>query len=123
VPDIPQEALQAAVEALQAVDDAPGAYGTLADFQRVVAKVALEAAAPAIAAQAVAEERRAVAAYLRRAHKGHGLMKLETFGRKLATTVEAGYHIEPECSCETLCYHCYASGWPCERHRREVGGV
>ncbi|MFD1546973.1 hypothetical protein [Nonomuraea guangzhouensis] len=52
MPDLPEEAVQAAVEALQAVDDAPDAYPTLADFQRVVAKVALEAAAPILAERA-----------------------------------------------------------------------
>lgn len=50
-PLIPEEAVQAAAEALKAIDDAPDAHPTLADFQRHVAEVALEAAAPVLAAQ------------------------------------------------------------------------
>lgn len=52
MPDLPEEAVQAAAEALKAIDDAPDAHPTLADFQRHVAEVALEAAAPVLAAHA-----------------------------------------------------------------------
>lgn len=64
--DLPAEAVQAAVEALQALGDAPDAYSTLAAFRWAVATVAVEAAAPILAAQVQRETAQQIAREIRR---------------------------------------------------------